>query len=102
MNRYIIAPLALRDLQSIWDYIGIENDSPAAADRQLQRFDKVFELLANNPLMGEQREDLRPGLRIFVAGNYVVLYYPMDKGIEVVGVVHGARHVESMFRHGER
>ncbi len=102
MNRYFIAPQARTDLQSIWDHIGIEQDNPNAASDQLQRFHEKFTLLAAQPLMGQLRDDLRRGLRLFVADSYVILYYPAEDGIEVVGVVHAARHVEWLFQSGQR
>lgn len=102
MSRYIVSPQALVDLQSIWDYVGIEQNSPDAASDQLLRFREKFELLAAQPLMGELREDLRPELRIFSADSYIILYYPLSDGIEVVGIVHAARHVEWLFQSGER
>ena len=101
MNRYIVSPQAVADLQAIWDYIGIKQGSPGAASDQLVRFHEKFALLASQPLMGEIREDLRPGLRIFVADSYLILYYPLGDGIEVVGVVHAARHIEWLFQSGE-
>ena len=101
MNRYIVSRRALADLQAIWDYIGIEQDSPEAANRQLLRLYEKFTLLASQPLMGQLRDDLRPDLRIFVADNYVILYYPLRDGIEVVGVVHAARHIESLIQGGQ-
>jgi toxin ParE1/3/4 len=102
MNRYTIAPRAQADLQAIWDYIGIEQDSPEAASHQLGRFHEKFALLATQPLMGQLRDDLRPGLRIFVADSYVILYYPLRDGIEVAGIVHAARHIEWLFQSGQR
>jgi toxin ParE1/3/4 len=75
---------------------------PDAASNQLLRFHEKFGLLATSPLMGEIREDIRPGLRIFVADSYIILYYPLSDGIEVVGIVHAARHVEWLFQSGER
>jgi toxin ParE1/3/4 len=102
MSRYTIAPQARRDLQSIWDYIGVVNDNPTAANKHFQSLCDRFALLATQPLLGQLRDDLRPGLRTFAAGNYVILYYPMKDGIEVVGVLHGARDIDSMFRAGER
>lgn len=98
INRYIVSPQALADLQAVWDYIGIEQDSPIAANDLLLRFHEKFALLATQPLMGEMREDLRPGLRLFVADSYLILYYPLSDGIEVVGVVHAARHIEWLFQ----
>jgi toxin ParE1/3/4 len=102
MNRYSISPRAKDDLQAIWNFIGIEQDSPDAAQRLLQRFCEKFILLATQPLLGQLREDLRPGLRLFVADNYVILYYPTNDGIDVAGVVHAARHIEWLFQSGER
>jgi len=102
MNRYVISPQAEADLQAVWDYIGIEKDSPDAASEQLLRFHRKFALLASQPLMGQLRDDLRPGLRIFAADSYVILYYPLNDGIEVVGVVHAARHIEWLFQSGQR
>lgn len=98
MNRYSFSPQATADLHAIWDYIAIEQDNPNAAKHQLARFHEKFALLAAQPLMGQLREDLRPGLRIFVADNYVILYYPIEDGIEVVGLVHAARHIEWLFQ----
>ena len=102
MNRYTIARQAVADLQTIWDYIGIEQDSPKAANDQLGRFHEKFSLLATEPLLGQLRDDLRPRLRIFVADSYVILYYPLRGGIEVAGVVHAARHIEWLFQSGQR
>ena len=102
MNRYVISPRALDDMRAVWDYIGIEHDNTRAASDQLARFREKFTLLAGQPLMGQLREDLRPGLRIFAADNYIILYYPLDDGIQVAGIVYAARHIEWLFQSGER
>lgn len=102
MNRYFFSPQAVSDIQAIWNYIGIEQDRPDAANHQLSRFHEKFALLATQPLMGQLREDIRPGLRIFAADSYVILYYPIDDGIEVVGIVHAARHIEWLFQNEKR
>jgi toxin ParE1/3/4 len=102
MNRYRISALAKRDLEGIWDYIGITNDNPAAVRRQIELLHERFVLLAKRPRIGQLRDDLQPDLRFFPAGSYVILYYPVEDGIEVAGVIHGARDIEEMFRRGER
>lgn len=102
MNRYLVSPQAVADIEAVWDYLGIEQNSPLAASRQLRRFYEKFALLASQPLLGELRNDLRPGLRIFPADSYVIIYYAMDDGIEIVGLVHAARHVEWLFESGQR
>ncbi len=102
MSRFRLSRQAKADIHAIWDYIGITNDNPTAAHNQVETLFEKLQLLATQPMMGQLREDLRPRLRTFAAGSYVVLYYPMKDGIEVAGVVHGARDIESMFQRGDR
>ena len=102
MSRYRIADLARTDLDGIWDYIGIEKNNPDAAQRQIDELFEKFTILANNPRIGQLREDLRPDLRVFPAGQYVILYYSHNDGIDVVGVVHGARDLRGLIQRGER
>jgi toxin ParE1/3/4 len=61
-------------------------------------FKQRFKFLAANPLMGELREDLSSGVRILSVGNYVIVYYPEDKGIVVTHIVHGARDLQAVLR----
>lgn len=86
---------AEEDLIEIWTYIA--QDDPAAADRLLDRIDAASGHLAENPLMGPARPDLAAGLRYFIAGNYLVLYREATHGVEIVRVVHGARHLPNIF-----
>jgi toxin ParE1/3/4 len=71
------------------------------------RFDDAaaaaFEKLARMPGLGERRESPNPrlaGLRVSpIDGfpNHLVFYRPIDGGIEVVRVLHGARDIESVL-----
>ena len=61
-----------------------------------QRLDTCVRL-AENPRMGPARPDLHPDLRYFTVGPYLILYRETKTGIEVVRVVHGARHLPDMF-----
>jgi toxin ParE1/3/4 len=102
MNRFRLSRQARADIHAIWDYIGIVNDNPSGAEKQVETLFAKLRLLAAQPMMGELREDLRPELRTFTAGSYVILYYAKTHGIEVAGVVHGARDLETMFRRMDR
>lgn len=55
-------------------------------------------MLGRQPLIGESRDDLQPGLRSFPVGNYVILYEIIDSHPVIVRVLHGARDIEGMFR----
>ena len=70
MPAVILAPAAEADLLSIALYIS--TDSPAAADRVLDRLRERMERLLENPSIGRPREVLAPGLRSWPVGNYVV------------------------------
>ncbi len=88
-------PLAEIDILEIWDYIA--DDSLAAADRWVDHLDKQFRVLATQPMMGRARDELVPGVRSFPFGRYVVFYMPLDDGIDVVRVLHGARDIDAVF-----
>lgn len=47
--------------------------------------------------MGRARDELLHGLRSFPFGRYVILYEPIDGGIDVVRVLHSARDVDAQF-----
>jgi len=96
MTRYKIAPQAREDLKAIYRYLA-ERSKPATG-RLRQVFLEKFRLLAGQPLLGEARDDLAKDLRMFTAGNYVILYRPAEHGIEVAHVVHSARDIEVVLR----
>jgi toxin ParE1/3/4 len=84
-----------KDLDDVWDYIS--QDSPNAAIKFLRNLDSKFRMLAENPLMGQNRDDLASALRCFSVGNYVIFFRPISDGIEVVRVLHGARDAKRSF-----
>ena len=52
------------------------------------------------PYVGRHREELSPRLRSLPVGNYVIFYRPMEDGIEVARVLHGARDLPPLFERG--
>ena len=95
MIPYTVAPLARSDLDEIWSYVA--RDSRTAADRLMATFHRKFLVLSSQPLMGESREELASGLRGFSCGNYLLLYRPTKRGIDVARVIHAARDVGTLF-----
>ncbi|HEY7426665.1 MAG TPA: type II toxin-antitoxin system RelE/ParE family toxin [Gemmataceae bacterium] len=79
------------DLIDILVHLG--RHSSAAADRFAAEFERKCELLAQFPALGEARDDLKPGVRSLVVGNYVLIYRPRNGGIEVLRVFRGGRHI---------
>jgi len=87
MSRFRLSPRAKTDLADIRRYIAQDNAS--AADRFVGEFFDLFQLLAGNPEIGQQRDELRPNLRSISHGQYVVFFYPMQDGVEIVACPRG-------------
>ena len=88
---------AEEDLLAIHNYLAQQSQDRDVANRFLWRLDHCLELLATQPRMGRQRDELRSGLRYHPFENYLIFYRPTDKGIEVVRVLHSKRNVEEIF-----
>jgi toxin ParE1/3/4 len=46
------------------------------------------------PCSGAQREDIAPGVRHLLVGEYLTLYRVHDDAIEIVRVLHGRRKID--------
>lgn len=95
MPRVLRKPSARADLLDIWSYVA--HDSPAKADRVLDNINKHCPNLSRFPKMGRVRNELGASLRSFPAGNYVIFYREVSKGIEIIRVLHGARDIEGII-----
>ena len=95
MSQYRVSEVASADLEEIWLFIA--QDDPNTADRFIRTIVSRFPKLASMPYLGRQREEVSARLRSFPIGSYVVFYRPMDDGIEVVRVLHGARDFPPQF-----
>lgn len=84
-------PAAKADLLNIWEYVAA--DDLEQADRLLDAIEIQCQKLARFPRLGRARDELRPLLRSFPLGNYVVFYRPSKDGIEIIRVLHGRRDV---------
>lgn len=91
-----LSHLADGDLDAIRDFIQPRN--PRAANEVLEQLFENLESLANQPEMGERREDLGQNIRAFVVRPYVIFYEPSADGIHVARIIHGAREFPALFR----
>lgn len=83
------------DLLEIWIYIA--ENAPEAADQVLEAIGQRCQTVAEMPGMGRSRDDLAPSLRSIPEGNYVIFYRPIEGGIQVIRVLHGARDTRDVF-----
>jgi len=95
-----LARAAEAELDDIWCYISKESRTIEIADRVVDSITDRFLLLARNPHIGRRRDDdLRPGLRSFPVGEYVIIYRVEDDDVLILHVVRGSRDIEALFRH---
>lgn len=92
---YRVLPAALADLEAIALHIAADN--PRAARHWLDRIEERCARLAEMPGLGVARSDIRPDLRLWPEGSYLILYRQAGEDVEVVRVLHGARQWEDLL-----
>lgn len=100
MGRIRRKPQALQDAAELWYYIATESDS-TRADAVLDDIDHTIEMLSNHPKMGRARDELKKGLRSFPVHRFVIFYYPLKDGVDIVRILHGTRDLEVMDYEGD-
>lgn len=98
MSQWEISPAAARDLESIIDYIAVEQGEPEAARKLIDEFIGVFDMLASASNAGRLRPELTTeGARWWVLHRYLIAYEPTEP-IRILRVIHGAREIETLLR----
>ena len=95
MANILKRPRAKADLVEIWDYIA--DDSENRADAFIETINQKLAVLAETPNIGRARDELGKNIRSFPVGRYVIFYMPIQGGIDVVRVLHGARDLDISF-----
>ena len=94
-----VAVEAEADLDDIWYYIARGSGTIEIADRFIDSPTERFYLLSRNPFIGRRRDDeLRPGLRSFPVGEYVIFYLIDGEDALILRVLRGSRDVKAIFR----
>jgi toxin ParE1/3/4 len=79
-------------------YVARESGNPQIADRLIDLIASSLLLLSVHPYLGRPRDkDLRPGLRSFPVGSYLVIYKVKGEDVLILHVAHGRRDLESLF-----
>jgi toxin ParE1/3/4 len=94
----IRSPQADSDLDSIWYYVASSSASLQIADRLIDSITDRFLLIANYPNIGRRRDDdLRPGLRSFPVGEYLIIYRLQNEDVLILRVLRGSRNIQALF-----
>jgi len=88
------APQALEQLAALYRYIATEA-SPEIAHRYTDAIVTYCEELQTFPHRGNQRDDIRPGLRITNYRKRTVIAFVVDaKQVSILGVFYGGQDFE--------
>ncbi len=79
---------AAKDLVQLTEY-GIERFGENAARSYLDTLFRVFDLIAEMPLLGAA-DRINPGFRRFLHGRHVIVYRVDDAGIVIARLLHTA------------
>ena len=97
MPRLFYTADALENLASIADYIS-DASSRAAAETFAAALDQKCRHLASLPgTLGRERSELRPDVRSFAFGNYVIFFRYREDLFEVLSILDGRRDIEALF-----
>src|SRR5690349_23979294 len=88
-----LSPEAESELDDIWLYVARESGSIEIANRLIDSITDRFWLLGQHTHIGRPRDDLRPGLRSFPAGEYVIIYRIEDEDASILHVMRGSRDI---------
>lgn len=77
---------ALQDIRRLREFIAEKN--PQAASRMAKRLHSTLSHLAEQPHLGRALSEL-PGLREWVAGDYIARYAMFEERIVIIRIWHG-------------
>jgi toxin ParE1/3/4 len=93
-----LAPGAEVELDDIWLWTAKESGSVDIADRLIDSITERLFLLARYPHMGRPRDDdLRPRLRSFPVGRYVIIYRVESEDVLILHIIATARDIEPLL-----
>jgi toxin ParE1/3/4 len=95
MPQVVRSERAQQDLEGILDFL--DSQSTQAADRFAVKFEQSCELHAAHPQIGAGATEYAPNLRHFTVWNYAIFYRPLEDGIELIRIIHGARDIPKLF-----
>ena len=92
----IFSPVAERDLELIGDYIAADN--PRRALSFIAEIRDRCREIALAPEAAPLRDDILPGIRMTVHGNYLIFYRSGNADVRIERILHGARDIEALLK----
>ena len=86
--KYVLSTSAEEDLIQIY-IAGAQDFGLEQAQRYHQKLRQAFEFLAENPLAGPERPELRSAIRIHQTSTHIVIYTVREQDVYILRVRHG-------------
>ena len=96
MFRFRLTELAEHDLDQVIGHIA--DDNPKAANAFYHQLLEAARLAAEMPFASASRDDLRPGVRMKVVGDYI-MFFLVDRTaqtVDIIRILHGRRDLKPL------
>lgn len=96
MAHYFLSESAQQDIISIRDYT-LDTWGEAQTSTYLARLEQRLNWLANHPVLGKKRNEIKEGYISFPEGRHIIFYRIAENGIEVIGIIHQKEDIDIHF-----
>jgi len=93
---YSLRQQAQADLESIWLY-SYQEWGTEQADQYIRSLLSRFTWLSENPQLGKQRAEVKPGYYCFPEGMHLIFYKITRSGIDIIGIPHQSMDIAGHF-----
>jgi toxin ParE1/3/4 len=93
MSQLRLTPKARADLDAIWEYT-VKHWGVEQAEAYLLSLGETMKLLANQPGLGRNIDDIREGYFKFPAASHIFIYRSQPGAVEMVRILHKSMDVE--------
>ncbi len=93
---YSLRQQAQDDLESIWLY-SYQEWGAEQADQYIRALLARFTWLSENPQLGKQRTEIKPGYYCFPEGSHLIFYKIAQDGIDIIGIPHQSMDIVGRF-----
>lgn len=96
ISGYSLRQQAQDDLELIWLY-SYQEWGAEQADKYIQSLLSRFTWLSENPQLGKQRPEIKPGYYCFPEGMHLIFYKIIRSGIDIIGIPHQSMDIAGHF-----
>ena len=97
MPVFRLSAKSLEDLKSI-GRLTLKSCGREQRNIYLSKLDESFHILAEQPQLGNARDDIRKGYRVYHVGRHLIFYRQKPAEIEIIRILHDRMDVETHLR----